>query len=115
MVRARSTRTRGTARESATVVLTLCIRPSAQSAATSPVRPATKCMPSSSRLWATVLKMHSVLRKALKQAVLDGLIPRNVCEAVKPSKVERKEIKPLDREQAKALLKAARGDRLEAL
>jgi integrase len=64
---------------------------------------------------ATVRKMHRVLRKALKQAVLDGLIPRNVCEAVKPPKVERKEISPLDREQAKALLEAAREDRLEAL
>ena len=65
---------------------------------------------------ATVRKMHSVLRKALKQAVLDGLVPRNVCEAVKPPKVERKE-PPLDRKQAKALLKAARdaGDRVEAL
>jgi integrase len=64
---------------------------------------------------ATVRKMHSVLRKALKQAVLDGLIPRNVCEAVKPPKVERKKIKPLDRQQAKTLLEAASGDRLEAL
>lgn len=64
---------------------------------------------------ATVRKMHSILRKALKQAVLDGLIPRNVCEAVKPPKVERKEITPLDREQAKALLEAASGDRLKAL
>jgi integrase len=64
---------------------------------------------------ATVRKMHSVLRKALKQAVLDGLIPRNVCETVKPPKVERKEIKPLDREQAKALLEAASADRLEGL
>src|SRR5215218_1433311 len=64
---------------------------------------------------ATVRKMHSILRKALKQAILDGLIPRNVCEAVKPPKVERKEITPLDREQAKALLEAASGDRLEAL
>jgi integrase len=64
---------------------------------------------------ATVRKMHSILRKALKQAVLDGLIPRNACDAVKPPKVERKEIKPLDREQAKTLLEAASGDRLEAL
>lgn len=64
---------------------------------------------------ATVRKMHSVLRKALKQAALDGLIPRNVCEAVKPPKVEHKEINPLDREQAKALLEVASGDRLEAL
>jgi integrase len=64
---------------------------------------------------ATVRKMHSVLRKALKQAVLDGLIPRNVCEAVKPPKVERKEIRPLDQEQTKAVLEAASGERLEAL
>jgi integrase len=64
---------------------------------------------------ATVCKMHSILRKALKQAVLDGLIPRNVCEAVKPPKVGRKEITPLDRQQAKVLLEAASGDRLEAL
>jgi integrase len=55
------------------------------------------------------------LRKALKQAVLDGLIPRNACEAVKPPKVERKEITPLDQQQAKFLLESAREDRLEAL
>jgi integrase len=59
--------------------------------------------------------MHSILRKALKQAVLDGLIPRNVCDAVKPPKVERKEITSLDRQQTKALLEAVSGDRLEAL
>ena len=64
---------------------------------------------------ATVRKIHSILRKALKQAVMDGLIPRNVCEAVRPPKVERKEITPLDRGQARALLEAVRGDRLEAL
>jgi len=66
---------------------------------------------------ATVRKMHSVLRKALNQAVLDRLIPRNACEAVKPPKVERKEITPLNREQSKALLEAASNarDRLEAL
>jgi len=64
---------------------------------------------------ATVCKMHSILRKALKQAVLDGLIPRNVCEAVKPPKVEHKEINPLDREQVKGLLEAASGNRIEAL
>src|SRR5215208_6066027 len=39
---------------------------------------------------ATVRKMHSVLRKALKQAVLDGLVPRNVCEAVKPRRSSAK-------------------------
>jgi integrase len=64
---------------------------------------------------ATVRKIHSVLRKALKQAMLDGLIPRNVCEAVKPPKVEHREIEPLDQAQTKVLLEAAREDRLEAL
>jgi hypothetical protein len=54
---------------------------------------------------ATVRKMHSILRKALKQAVLDGLIPRNVCDAVKPPKVERKEITPLDRQQTRSCSK----------
>jgi hypothetical protein len=62
---------------------------------------------------ATVRKMHSILRKALKQAVLDGLIPRNVCEAVKPPKVERKEITPLDREQAKLCSKRRAGTGLK--
>ncbi len=67
---------------------------------------------------ATVRKMHSVLRKALKQAVLDGFVPRNVCEAVKPPKVERKQITPLDALQVRRLLETAGvagGDRLEAL
>ena len=31
----------------------------------------------------TVRLIHTVLRKSLKQAVLDGVLPRNVCEAVK--------------------------------
>src|SRR5829696_5195006 len=49
---------------------------------------------------ATVRKIHSILRKALKQAVLDRLIPRNACEAVKPPKFERKEITPLNKHLA---------------
>jgi integrase len=44
-----------------------------------------------------------------------GLIPRNACEAVRPPKVELKEVTPLDQQQAKALLEAASGDRLSAL
>jgi integrase len=59
--------------------------------------------------------MHSVLRKALKQAVMDDLIPRNPTDTVKPPKIEHKEISPLDGEQTKTLLEAASGDRLEAL
>src|SRR5918997_2139921 len=63
----------------------------------------------------TVQYIHVTLHKALKQAVNDGLVPRNVTEAVKPPQVRREEIHPLTPEQVNALLNAARGDRLEAL
>jgi len=63
----------------------------------------------------TVQYIHVTLHKALKQAVLDGLVPQNAAEAVKPPQVRREEMRPLTPEQVKALLEAARGDRLEAL
>ncbi len=63
----------------------------------------------------TVQYIHVTLHKALKQAVRDGLIPRNATQAVKPPQVRREEIHPLAPEQVKALLDAASGDRLEAL
>jgi integrase len=63
----------------------------------------------------TVQKMHHVLHKALGQAVRWDLIPRNPADAVKAPSPSSKEMHPLDAEQAKALLEAARGDRLEAL
>ncbi len=59
--------------------------------------------------------VHTVLHKALKQAVNDGLIPRNVTEAVKAPRPVKKEMKPLSPTQARDLLEAARGERLEAL
>jgi integrase len=59
--------------------------------------------------------IHVTLHKALKQAVNDGLVKRNVCEAVKPPQLRREEIKSLTSKQAKLLLKQIRGDRLEAL
>ena len=37
----------------------------------------------------TVQYVHVTLNTALKQAVADGLIPRNVCEAVKPPRPRR--------------------------
>src|SRR5215210_1776055 len=58
---------------------------------------------------------HTTLHKALKQAVADNLIPRNVTEAVKAPRPERTEMKPLSPDQARALLQAARGEKLEAL
>lgn len=66
----------------------------------------------------TVRLTHATLHKALKQAVRWGLVPRNVTEATSPPKVSRetrKEIRPLTRDQARDLLEAARGDRVEAL
>lgn len=65
----------------------------------------------------TVQYIHVTLHKALKQAVRDGLIPRNATEAVKPPQVRREEIRPLTADQVKLLLDAASeaGDRLEAL
>jgi integrase len=65
----------------------------------------------------TVRYMHTTLHKALKQAVMDGLIPRNATEAVTPPQSSREEMCPLTPEQAKPLLQVAHeaGDRLAAL
>ena len=65
----------------------------------------------------SVRYVHVTLHKALKQAVHDGLIPRNVTEAVKPPQIHREEMRPLTPEQAKTFLETicAEGDRLEAL
>jgi integrase len=63
----------------------------------------------------TVQYVHVTLHKVLKQAIADGLIPRNATEAVKPPQVRREEMRPLTAEQARILFDAAKGDRLEAL
>ena len=65
----------------------------------------------------TVKKMHVVLRKALSQAVSDGLIPRNAADGVKPPRVGApgEEIKPIGSEACAKFLEASRGERLEAL
>jgi integrase len=63
----------------------------------------------------SVQYVHVTLHKALKQAVRDGLVPRNATEAVKPPQVRREEIRPLTPEQVRMLFGAAKGDRLEAL
>ena len=63
----------------------------------------------------TVQYSHAVLRRALGQAVKDGLVARNVAKLVDPPKVERPEVEPLTPKQARVFLKAMEGDRLEAL
>ncbi len=59
--------------------------------------------------------IHTTLHKALKQAVADGLIPRNVTETVKAPQVSRKEFTPLSVGESKRLIEAAKGDRFEAI
>jgi integrase len=63
----------------------------------------------------TVQYIHTTLRKALQDAMSDGLIPRNVADGIKAPRPKKKEINPLSPEQARTFLKAVRGDRLEAL
>jgi integrase len=63
---------------------------------------------------ATVRKLHSTLHKALSQAVSDGLIARNAA-AIKSPRPDPEEMYPLSADEASALLKAARGERFEAL
>jgi integrase len=63
----------------------------------------------------TVRYLHALLHRSLKQALRWNLVPHNVAKAVDPPKVPRKDMRVLSPEQARAILEAARGDRLEAL
>lgn len=63
----------------------------------------------------TVQKLHHVLHKALARAVRWDLIPRNPADSVEAPKPTPKEIHPLSAPEARRLLAAAHGDRLEAL
>ncbi|MGI8649809.1 MAG: tyrosine-type recombinase/integrase [Rubrobacter sp.] len=65
----------------------------------------------------TVQYAHTLLKRSLTQAVHDGLLPRNVAEAVKPPKLQRDEIQPLNAVQVRTLLKSAGelGDNLHTL
>ena len=63
----------------------------------------------------TVHTIHAVLHTALKRAVKLELVPRNAAAAADPPRPRPKEIRPLDAAQAKVLLSAAHGDRLEAV
>ena len=63
----------------------------------------------------TVQKIHHVLHKALTQAMRWDLIPRNPADSVKAPTPTPKEMHPLSALEARQLLEAAWGDRLEAL
>jgi integrase len=59
--------------------------------------------------------LHTLLRKALKQAVKWGMVPRNVTDAVDAPRPAKKETKYFSFDQAKAFLKVASEDRFWAL
>lgn len=63
----------------------------------------------------TVQYVHAVLRSALQQAVREELLARNVARIVETPTVARQEVRPLDRTEARLLLRAARPHRLYAL
>ncbi|CAA9426347.1 MAG: hypothetical protein AVDCRST_MAG78-1372 [uncultured Rubrobacteraceae bacterium] len=63
----------------------------------------------------SVRRVHAVLHAGLEEAVRGDLIPRNPAAHANKPKVKQEEIEPLDAEQARAFLEAARGDRYEAL
>lgn len=64
---------------------------------------------------ATVVKVHGVLRVALADAMRMDLVPRNVARAAKPPGLSRNERRALTPDEAKRLLSAIVGDRLEPL
>src|SRR5215217_5206993 len=63
----------------------------------------------------TVRRIHAVLHRAVEEAVKSDLIPRNPAVHANKPKVKQEEIEPLDASQAAAFLKAAKGNRFEAL
>jgi integrase len=63
----------------------------------------------------TIRMVHRMLHKAFKDAVNWNRLSFNVCDRVQPPRAERYEIHPLDMEQARRLLEAAKGSRFETL
>lgn len=63
----------------------------------------------------TIQAVHGLLHNALDHAVSWDLVARNVVDRVKAPPLEKKEPQPLDADQARRLLEAARGHRLEML
>jgi integrase len=63
----------------------------------------------------TLRLIHAVFHRALNQALKWGLVTRNPSDAVDRPKPPREEMKVLNPDQARRLLEAAEGGRLEAL
>ena len=63
----------------------------------------------------TVRAIHATIHRAMEQAARWGVVARNVADLVDAPRRARQEMKVLTSKQARALLEAAQGDRLEAL
>ncbi|RJX23248.1 MAG: site-specific integrase [Ammonifex sp.] len=63
----------------------------------------------------TVRRIHNVLHGALKQAVKEGYVSRNIIEAVEPPKANKEEVTPLAKKDTDQFLSAVQEDRLYAL
>ncbi len=63
----------------------------------------------------TVKNHHALLRRILGDAHRYGLVGQNTAKLVSPPRVVREPIRPLSVPEARSLLEALRGDRLEAL
>jgi len=61
----------------------------------------------------SVLYVHRVLRKALREAVLNDLLVKNPCEGIKLPKRKKYQATVLDTEQIKELLRAVIGSKCE--
>jgi integrase len=59
--------------------------------------------------------IRAVLRRAFGQAMKWGLVSRNIIVLTEPPRIPYKEVRPLDLEQAKALLKSLEGHQFQAL
>jgi integrase len=63
----------------------------------------------------TVTNIRTVLRSALSQALKWNLVSRNSAALVNAPRIPRLEVKPLDPENARKLIDAAKGSRFEAI
>ena len=63
----------------------------------------------------TVRNIHAVLRRALTQALRWGAVSRNVATLVDLPRVDRHEVRGLSPTDAKAVMAAVAGDRIESL
>ena len=63
----------------------------------------------------SIQNIHGIFHRALKQAVIAGLIPSNPADNVKLPKVKKPDLKPLMDDDVKCFLAAIKGNRYERL